>query len=457
MARIASSARWATAVLVSFLAASFPAAGAAGDGLETAFVARVTAAAEEACAEVAAEPAACAVTAVERRALAAGVAEYSFTLTVGSGPFEAIGLHRVVRERAPWLPERAELGVYLVHGDAWDFRAAFFAGAAAPDAASLPVWLAERGVDVWGVDLRWTRVPAETADLSFLAGWGFATEVADLDAGLAAARAARRATGSGGGPMHLLGWSRGAQIGYVYLSHEAGKPAAERNVAGYVPVDVYLKTDDPTLRAAACVRAAGTAALLSGGTFHDQTGALLNAIGVLATVDPDGPSPILPGLTNRQVALAAGGTTFLFFPPGLAPVPHYHLTGAAFDAGGLPAALLYTPEARWIDSLRGTRPYEPVRLLHEADTMICDEIDLPFDDRLAEVEVPVLYVGAAGGFGATGLHTASLLGSDDVESLIVSLTPPEAVLLDYGHADLFQAADAPQRVFQPVLDWLLAH
>lgn len=457
MARPASSAHWAVAAFVSFLAASSPAAGAAGDGLETALVARVSAAAEAACVEVAAQPAACAVSAVERRALAGDVAEYTFVLTTGSGPFEAIGLHRVVRERAPWLPERADVGVYLVHGDAWDFRAAFFAGAAAPDAASLPVWLAERGVDVWGVDLRWTRVPAETADLSFMAGWGFATEMADLDAGLAAARAARRVTGSGGGALHLLGWSRGAQIGYAYLSHEAGKSAAERNVAGYVPVDVYLKTDDPVLRAAACARAAGTAAQLAAGTFHDQTGMLLNAIGVLATVAPDGPSPILPGLANRQVALLAGGATFLFFPPGLAPVPHYHFTGAAFDAGGLPAALLYTPEARWIDSLRGTRPYEPLRLLFEADTMICDEVDLPFDDRFAEVEVPVLYVGAAGGFGATGLHTASLLTGAEVESLIVSLTPPEAVLVDYGHADLFQAADAPERVFQPLLDWLLAH
>lgn len=456
MSRITFAALGAAAALSLFVPVA--AAQESADGLQTAYVARVSAAATAACAGIAAEPAACAVSAIERRALAGGVAEYTFTLTTGSGPFEAIDLHRVVRERAPWLPEAGAPGIVLVHGDAWDFRAAFFAGAAAPDAATLPVWLAQRGVDVWGVDLRWTRVPAATADFSFMAGWGFATDLADLDAGLAAARAARRVTGSGPGPVHLLGWSRGAQLGYAFLSHEAGKPEGERHVAGYVPVDVYLKTDDPTLRANACTRAAGLAATLAGGTFHDQTGVLLNAIGTLAAVAPDGPSPILPGLSNRQVGLLAGGATFLFFPPGLAPVPHYHFTGAAFDATtSLPTALLYTPEARWIDSLRGTAPYEPVRLLFEADTLICDEVDLPFDDRFAEVTVPVLYVGAAGGFGTTGLHTTTLLGSSDVESLIVSVVPPEAVLVDWGHADLFQAAEAPQMVFQPLLDWLLAH
>ena len=64
-------------------------------------------------------------------------------------------------------------------------------------------------------------------------------------------------------------------------------------------MDVYLKTDNPVLRANACVRAAGLAATLAGGTFHDATGVLLNAMGTLATVAPDGDSPILPGLTNR--------------------------------------------------------------------------------------------------------------------------------------------------------------
>lgn len=460
--RIATSARWALAVVAmvlpagGVLAASF--AWSLPDADATAARRQLAEAAGAACAEAGGEPESCLVTDVERRELVAGVAEYAFTLRTGSGPFEAIRLHRVVRERAPWRPERARDGIFLVHGDAWDFRAAFFAGAAAPDAGTLPVWLAERGVDVWGIDLRWTLVPAETTDFDFMADWGFATDLHDLDVGLLAARVVRLVTGSGPGQLDLLGWSRGAQLGYAFLSREAGRPWWARHVEGFVPVDVYLKTDDATLRENACTRAAGLAATLAAETWQDATGALLATIGELATADPDGASPVLAGLSNRQVALVAGGATFLFFPPGLAPVPHYHFTGAAFDAASsLPTSLLYTPEARWLDSLRATAPYEPTRLLFEAETLVCDEEDLPFDDRLGEVEVPVLYVGAAGGFGATGLHTTTLLGSTDVESLIVSVVPPEAVLVDYGHADLFQAADAPQRVFQPILDWLLTH
>jgi len=71
--------------------------------------------------------------------------------------------------------------------------------------------------------------------------------------------------------------------------------------------------------------------------------------------------------------------------------------------------------------------------------------------------VPVLYVGAGGGFGDFGLYTTTLLGSTDVQTHIVQLQPDPARLFDFGHADLFNATDAPSLVWQPILDWLQAH
>jgi hypothetical protein len=66
-------------------------------------------------------------------------------------------------------------------------------------------------------------------------------------------------------------------------------------------------------------------------------------------------------------------------------------------------------------------------------------------------------VGAGGGFGDLGIYTTTLLGSDDVSTLVVSLQPSELRLFDFGHADLFQADDAPDLVWVPILAWLQSH
>ncbi|CAD7782394.1 hypothetical protein DMNBHIDG_03069 [Candidatus Methanoperedenaceae archaeon GB37] len=63
-----------------------------------------------------------------------------------------------------------------------------------------------------------------------------------------------------------------------------------------------------------------------------------------------------------------------------------------------------------------------------------DEVEVPYDDYLSEINIPVFYVGAAGGFGEYGIYTVTLLGSTDKKTLIVQLYPPEAVALDYGHS-----------------------
>ena len=45
------------------------------------------------------------------------------------------------------------------------------------------------GVDVWGIDLRWTRVPAEQTDFAFMEDWGIEHDARDL--GVGAGRGAR--------------------------------------------------------------------------------------------------------------------------------------------------------------------------------------------------------------------------------------------------------------------------
>jgi hypothetical protein len=394
------------------------------------------------------------VSAIQRRAITAHVAEYSFTVRVGSGPYDRIGVHRVVKEIAPNVPIHTGKAVFMAHGDIWGFDGAFLSSAASPavpDARALPAFLAENGVDVWGIDFRWTLVPAGTTDFTFLQSWGMEQDARDLGVALGVARVTRALTGSGLGKLVLLGWSRGGQTGYAYLNAETQLPPALRQVKGFIPVDIYLKTDDAGLRQAACDRV--TAA--QGAPPESQNGVLFQTLGALAQAAPDQPTPIplLAGLTNRQAALFAGALTFQF----VQPVPSYHFTAGTFDANGLPTGLLYTDPAAFFDFERGAAPFEPNKVVVDGDTATCDQTDVPFDDHLAQIKVPVLYVGAGGGFGEFGLYTTTLLGSTDVTTHIVHKVPAAQRLFDYGHADLFLAGDAQTQVWQPILSWVQAH
>jgi hypothetical protein len=140
------------------------------------------------------------VSGFERRVLTGNIAEYSFRVRVGTGPYDVIGVHRVVRETAPFVPSRPAQAVFLAHGDIWGFRAAFLTAVdspALPDDQALPVFLARNGVDVWGIDFRWSLVPGDLTDYSFMADWGIATDARDLGVALGLARLTRGLTGAG--------------------------------------------------------------------------------------------------------------------------------------------------------------------------------------------------------------------------------------------------------------------
>jgi hypothetical protein len=385
----------------------------------------------------------------DRRALTADVAEYTFTVRVGEGPFEEIGIHRVVKETSEGVPSKARTALFLAPGDIWNFRAAFLTGS-----HPLPVFLAEHGIDVWGIDYRWTRVPGNTADTSFMRSWGLEQDASDVAFALGVARHARAMTGSGFDKLFLLGWSRGGQIGYALLNEETQLPPGLRNVAGFIPVDIYLKTDVPQLKAFACQREQNTEAAIAAGQDANPVGGLVSLLGTLAVNDPNGPS-ILGPFSNRVGALLVGQATFALLG-GLEPVPAYHFTGGVFDGDGNPAGLLYSNEADLFSFEAAASTFQPNRELAEADAVVCEATDVAFDDHLAEITVPVFYVGAGGGFGEYGLYTTTLLGSTDVTSLVVSKVSAAQRLLDYGHADLFLANDAAELVWTPLLEWINA-
>lgn len=226
---------------------------------------------------------------------------------------------------------------------------------------------------------------------------------------------------------------------------------------GFIPVDIFFKTDDEALRLAACARLAGQQALLDAGVYASTTGGLFSALGNLALATPGDPSPIVPGFTNFQAALLAGSATYVLLPPGLSFVPFYHFAGGTFDAMGVPTGLSYTAVPAWFHFETGAAPFEPTQILLDGEAILCNETDVPFDDHLAQVTVPVLYIGAGGGFGEFGIYSTTLLGSTDVTTLVVQLQPPSARALDIGHADIWNATNAEAFFWQPILNWIESH
>ncbi|MFE8605040.1 hypothetical protein [Archangium violaceum] len=415
------------------------------------------------------------VSGFERERVVDDVYHYRIRLRVGATANDVITVHRVVREWLPWWPARAPESVFMVHGDAWDFQGAFMSSTlseAVDDKKSIAVYLAKKDVDVWGVDLRWTHVPAGTQDFSFMKSWNLGTHAKDVGTGLTVARAVRALTGSGGDKMNLLGWSRGATVSYAYMNAETQRPQGLRHVSGFIPVDMVLKfgPEAEEQRQWACVRAAVGGMALSAGRYEGNlsgpgAGTAIQLVGQAARFLPNDPAQIpgieLPPMTYQQLGIVVGAATFSLLTNeayGIQPsVPFYHFSQAAgFGAGGLPTALKNVQPGAFFDFLSTAHPFQSFTEMVESDRIMCGDGSLPYDDNLAQVKVPVLYVGAAGGFGSYGVHSTKLLGSKDVSVHLVQ-TPGMPRVADYGHADLFLAGDADTAVWEPIYKWMKKH
>jgi len=254
------------------------------------------------------------------------------------------------------------------------------------------------------------------------------------------------------------------------MSAETREPASQRHVSAFIPVDMVFKfgPEAEPQRQAACVRAQVGEYILSQGRYEGNlagpgAGMAILAVGQGALNSPNTPAPSpLPPLPYRQLGVALGAATFsLISDPanGIeAPVPFYHFTAGKFRSGSTLVGLEYVKESQFFDFLASANPYQGLQEQVEGDQLLCGTKNLPYDDYLKDVKVPVLYVGAAGGFGSYGEYAAkNLLGSKDVTVLRVQRESDSARAADYGHADLWLASDAEKSVWKPISKWMDKH
>ncbi|MGA2980151.1 MAG: hypothetical protein ABSD76_11225 [Terriglobales bacterium] len=386
--------------------------------------------------------------------ISGNVYEFYYLLTTGTGKHDHIGIHRVTQV-ANGEPVPSDNAVLLVHGDAWGFDQAFMHGISR---RSIGAYLASEGIDVWGIDLAWTLVGSGETDFTFMKSWGMQHDINDIEQALSFARQVRTQTGSDGGRLALLGWSRGGWLGFGLLNQESQQSCSNRQVKGYVPVDLLYKTNSSSSQAFFCSLEADYDQEIASGVYENDDRDI-QSLGQYAIRHPYNTSFFFGRpYTNLTASLTLGAAPYQL---GNHFTPYFHYVGGTFpndDFQAIPNGLSYSNVGEWNDFEFGASPYEPVQLLADASAITCgDDPTLPFDKHLNDVTVPVFYVGAGGGFGGYGLYQLSLLGSTDVSNHIVSFYPPDQQAFDFGHVDLFYAEDAQKLLWSNILQWLEKH
>ncbi len=419
----------------------------------------------------------------ERREVVDGIYEYNYTFKMGPGEFDNIGIHRVVKEIRPWKPVTTKIEVMMVPGDLTDFRTMYMLSAhpavldehVVEPNHSLAIYLAERNVGVWGIDLRRGFIPSyypgtdtpycthPSADnCSFMKDWDMATQLSDLQFATKLARWVSSYGGSKRGDLFMLGTSRGGRLTYAYANAETQQPG--KDLKGIITMDIVHEFDPAaevfycenyldnstctTISAseAACEEYQRFESLASNGTYYDAEGMSLKGLACLATKRPEY-YDVLPWFANRELYELTLSATYLIIPPPPGITFHHYCEGT-FNETGHPTGLTYTNFDYMMLLGSNLVSWQSVTYMRDDIAIVCNCSDSPYDDHLSEITVPVLYVGGANGFGGYGIYTTTLLGSDDVTIHIVP---------GHAHVDILYADNAESEVWNPIYEWLVDH
>jgi hypothetical protein len=390
----------------------------------------------------------CEVVQVSEQQLEHNLMYYRALIKVGPGDFDVIALNRIIRKpHAGVLPPTAG-SFFFIHGSSEDFRQVMVT----PHGGGLGVFLAKRNIDVWGLDLRNVQIPAGTTDLSFAKNWGLDVQIKDVMLATRIARKIRGVARHGTNGIFLGGHSSGGALTFAVANAEAILPEEERDVTGIIPMDMPYKlppwaTDqgERSCFIEQMMRNANEAGFI----LSDNAATI--AWAKLAQTDPDAVSTYAPPLTNLQFAMENAGALFQW------PIYPFHPWAVVRDSAGIAIAGRYTKTSEILQNF-ATSPVYPIPNGTTAEIfgVSCPTTDSPYDDNLGMIEVPVLYIGAAGGFGQLAEYTTQLLGSKDITNIMIQLQPGDDVVNDYGHMDPLTADEAPRNVWEPIHAWLVS-
>lgn len=110
-----------------------------------------------------------------------------------------------------------------------------------------------------------------------------------------------------------------------------------------------------------------------------------------------------------------------------------------------------------LDFLDAQVEFQPTQFFVDYDALICQCVDVPWDDNFDRIDVPILESNARGGSSFDGRDPALYTSSNDVTRLDISPDPSVDILADFGHIDLFLAPVAREIAWPQLLDWINEH
>ena len=116
---------------------------------------------------------------------------------------------------------------------------------------------------------------------------------------------------------------------------------------------------------------------------------MFSTAATLAQTAPGDPSPIVPGFDNLGAALFLGAGTWNL----LDYTPFFHFAGGVFESD-VPVALRYSPLDTYFEFTKALKPYFPTEVFRDRYATQCGEADVPWDDHLSEITVPIFAIGA---------------------------------------------------------------
>ena len=387
----------------------------------------------------------------KREVIFGDIVHYSVEVAVGTHQYDKIRIHRLVKEATAGKPLLTEKNLFYQHGDAKTFVGMLipsYYSPSMPDGFGMGVYLAENGIDVWGVDQAWCFVPADATDFSYFQNYGIEKAARDMRNAMAVARIARYLTGNAFGKMNLAGYSSAVPTGYAACDLETQLDPAQQHIKGYIPIDFLVASDEDSMNLVWDEQLVISQVPYDAGQYELYVGFTL--VGSLARNDPGGASPVIPGFTNLEVAqFFSSGTVFTHIP--------FHYWAAEYVSGFPGGDLKYITREQTYDFMESAIEYQPQLFFIDYCKLAGNSHDSPFDDHIAQVKVPILNLSAGGGCGESTKYWVGLTGSTDVTHVIPSVESPDNILEDFGHIDIFTATNAETLAWQPLLNWLNAH
>ncbi len=362
--------------------------------------------------------------------------------TMPNGPYDKIGLHRLVNTGvAPKAVVFMLPGTYL-SGEGWISNPTTD-NFTKTENDSQAIYLANRGYDVYAFDYRTHFVPTNlnASQLSFMANWGYDQWISDIKEGVNKAKEV-----SGVDKIFLAGFSFGGRATMYYASKYW-----QQDIKGIILLDggTNIKTANPT-------------------NTYNLT-ALLNqenATSKWSLEAPNLPGGVVPSgwLFQKQYEAQNPGAP-AEYPPGTPLTPLVNpITGkpwaniteyAAFKMNGTSSNISggFTNVTLLSQAYAGFDRYWPDRLNLEYnainDWTNCPYVAYDFNEYYANVNVPII------------AFTSELFGlprgNGAVQNTTTNVETKNTLLKGYGHMDVYCGVYSARDVNQPVYQWLLDH